>query len=203
MDTTGRPGRPPRMSREKIVASAIEIVTEEGYAKLSMRRLADRLGTSPMGIYYYFGSKSELLGHLLSEREGLAEVRRGQSSPDPFQRAVQTADALVRFLEVHSWALAGILDGTVGVHEFPRDHLRELTRSVRDLGFAGAAADETVRGVVRIALGEAMIGAARARGAGDLGDGPACADTVESYLIGRLTRAGDRVTAGSSVGSGA
>lgn len=202
MDTTGRPGRPPRMSREKIVASAIEIVTEEGYAKLSMRRLADRLGTSPMGIYYYFGSKSELLGYLLSEKEGLAEVRRELSSPDPFERAVQTADSLVRFLEAHSWVLAGILDGTVGIDEVPREHLRRLTAGVRDLGFAGRAAEETVRGVVRIALGEAMIGAAQARRHGDLDGERTCAETVESYLIGRLTRAGERRQAGESLRSG-
>ena len=42
MDTTIRQGRPPRMSRDKIVATATEIMAEEGYAGLSMRRLADR-----------------------------------------------------------------------------------------------------------------------------------------------------------------
>ena len=65
--------------------------------------------------------------------------------------------AVVRFLEAQSWALAGIVDGCIGVEEFTDNHLRELTDSVRDLGFDADDATETVRGIWRIALGEALI----------------------------------------------
>lgn len=118
MDTTARPGRPPRMSRDKIAATAIEILADEGYAKLSMRRLADRLGTSPMGIYYYFESKHELLGYLFSRHDGVADYRRSRTADDPYDRVVQAAETLVRFLEAQPWALAGIVDGHVEIEEF-------------------------------------------------------------------------------------
>ena len=213
METKGRAGRPPRLSRDKIVAMAIEIVTQEGYAKLSMRYLAGRLGTSPMGIYYYFESKNELLGFLFSRQSGLDDYRRAPQSQDPFERAVQTSEAVVRFLEAQSWALAGIVDGCIGVEEFTDNHLRELTDSVRDLGFDADDATETVRGIWRIALGEALIrstpliAAVDDRGAEAGVDGGfrvrplpssdrSLADTVESYLAGRLTRAHRRRSAG-------
>ncbi len=185
MDTTARQGRPPRMSRDKIVATAIEILTHDGYANFSMRRLAARLGASPMGIYYYFDSKDELLDFLFNRHGGVADHRRERPSDDPFDRAVQSSVAVVRFLEARPWALAGILDGYIGVEEFTRVHLRDLADGVRALGFDEEDAAETVRGIWRIAIGEAVVGAASTRPARSHAP---CAETIESYLVGRLSR---------------
>ncbi|CAM3726029.1 TetR/AcrR family transcriptional regulator [Tsukamurella ocularis] len=187
------------MSRDKIVTTAIDILAHEGYAKLSMRRLADRLGTSPMGIYYYFESKNELLGFLFSRHDGVAEFRRDTPSDDPYERVVQSSETVVRFLEARPWALAGILDGYLEVEEFTRNHLRELADSVRDLGFDEDAAAETIRGIWRIAIGEAVIGSSP----GSPQAPTAWAETIESYLAGRLNRVRARRPAGESARSGA
>ncbi|BDD80343.1 hypothetical protein TPB0596_01060 [Tsukamurella pulmonis] len=191
MDTTGRPGRPPRMSRDKIVATAIEILTQDGYAKLSMRYLAARLGTSPMGIYYYFESKNQLLGFLFSHHDGMVDFRRDSPAQEPFERAVAIAEAMVRYLEAHRWVFAGLLDGYIGVEDFTANHLADLVESVRDLGLDDDDAAETVRGIWRIVLGEALIRAAMPdMGIGAEADalGPLSTETVESYLAGRLAR---------------
>lgn len=207
MSTTGRQGRPARMSRDKIVEMAIEIVTQEGYSNLSMRYLADRLGTSTMGIYYYFASKNELLGFLFSLPDGALDDRVA-GSQDPFERVVRTSEAVARFLELHSWALAGVLDGHVGIEQLTRNHGRILTESVRDLGFDDREAAETVRGIWRIVLGEsvmrssprpAVVGARdRSRVSGRAGGStmPSVAETVESYLAGRLARVHRRLPSG-------
>ncbi|VDR38348.1 mycofactocin system transcriptional regulator [Tsukamurella paurometabola] len=189
MDTTARPGRPPRMSRDKIAATAIEILADEGYAKLSMRRLADRLGTSPMGIYYYFESKHELLGYLFSRHDGVADYRRSRTADDPYDRVVQAAETLVRFLEAQPWALAGIVDGHVEIEEFTRRHLRDLADGVRDLGLRGADATEALRGVWRIVIGAAVLGSAPESGRAGAGSPVPCAETIECFLAGRLARA--------------
>lgn len=190
------------MSRDKIVATATEILAQEGYAKLSMRRLADRLGTSPMGIYYYFDSKDELLGFLFSRHAGVEDYRRDRPAEDPYERVVQSSETVARFLEAQPWALAGVLDGYIEVEQFTRHHLRELADGVRDLGFADEDADETVRGIWRIVIGEAVIGSAprgpRARGY----SAGAREETIESYLVGRLARVGARRRVGESVRSG-
>ncbi|MCS3779439.1 TetR/AcrR family transcriptional regulator [Tsukamurella ocularis] len=173
------------MSRDKIVATAIEILTHEGYANFSMRRLAARLGSSPMGIYYYFDSKDELLDYLFNRHGGVADHQRDRPSDDPFERVVESSVAVVRFLEARPWALVGILDGYIGVEEFTRVHLRDLADGVRGLGFDEEDVAETVRGIWRIAIGEAVVGASSTRTARSH---VPCAETIESYLVGRLSR---------------
>ncbi|GAA0482750.1 TetR/AcrR family transcriptional regulator [Streptomyces olivaceiscleroticus] len=62
---TGRPaarrGRPARLSRDRIVAAALDIVARGGSEALSMRRVADALGCSPMSLYRHVRDKEELL----------------------------------------------------------------------------------------------------------------------------------------------
>jgi AcrR family transcriptional regulator len=55
-----RPRRP-RLSRERIVAAAVELLDAEGESGFSMRRLAARLGSGAMSLYEYVGSREDLL----------------------------------------------------------------------------------------------------------------------------------------------
>jgi AcrR family transcriptional regulator len=61
---------PPRrlrgLSRDRIVAAAIEIADADGLAGLSMARLAERLGCGTMSLYRHVASKDELLIFMLS-----------------------------------------------------------------------------------------------------------------------------------------
>jgi len=50
-----------RLSREGIVAAAIELADRDGLAALSMRRLAQHLGVDAMSIYYHVRDKDTLL----------------------------------------------------------------------------------------------------------------------------------------------
>jgi TetR/AcrR family transcriptional regulator, tetracycline repressor protein len=62
-----------RLSRDLILEVALELVGEEGFDGLSMRRLAQRLDVWPMSIYRYFRDKDELLDALAdSSAVGLA-----------------------------------------------------------------------------------------------------------------------------------
>jgi AcrR family transcriptional regulator len=54
------------LSRERIVAAAIEVVEAEGLPALSMARLADRLGRGTMSLYRHVANKDELLTFMLS-----------------------------------------------------------------------------------------------------------------------------------------
>jgi AcrR family transcriptional regulator len=51
----------PRLSRERILEAAIEVVAGEGIEALSMRRLAQQLDVWPMSVYRYFQDKDALL----------------------------------------------------------------------------------------------------------------------------------------------
>ncbi|WP_163510659.1 TetR family transcriptional regulator [Fodinicola acaciae] len=49
------------LSRDKIVAAAIEVIDAAGVEKLTMRRLAAQVGVEPMSLYHHFPSKADLL----------------------------------------------------------------------------------------------------------------------------------------------
>jgi len=54
-------GRPPKTSREAIVACAITILEKEPGASLSLNRIAREIDISAMSIYNYFGDRNDLL----------------------------------------------------------------------------------------------------------------------------------------------
>src|SRR4029077_14344164 len=54
------------LSRERIVAAAIELVEAEGFSALSMARLAERLGCGTMSLYRHVANKDELVTFMLS-----------------------------------------------------------------------------------------------------------------------------------------
>lgn len=49
------------LSRDKLIAAAIELIDEGGADALTMRALADAVGVTPMALYNHFSSKRDLL----------------------------------------------------------------------------------------------------------------------------------------------
>ncbi|MFJ6386226.1 TetR/AcrR family transcriptional regulator [Streptomyces sp. NPDC091972] len=58
-------GRHGRLSRERVLSAALELVDLEGLSALSMRRLGAELGVEAMALYRYAASKEELLDGLV------------------------------------------------------------------------------------------------------------------------------------------
>jgi AcrR family transcriptional regulator len=56
-----RPDPKPRLSLERIVQAAIEVADGDGLEQLSMRRVAERLGSPTMSLYRHVPGKAELL----------------------------------------------------------------------------------------------------------------------------------------------
>jgi AcrR family transcriptional regulator len=59
--TTERPTGSATSTRERILDIALELFTEQGYDKTSLRDIAERLGTTKAALYYHFKSKSDIL----------------------------------------------------------------------------------------------------------------------------------------------
>jgi AcrR family transcriptional regulator len=55
------PVAPRQLTRDRIAATALELLDRDGLDAFSMRRLADELGVGTMSIYTYFRGKEELL----------------------------------------------------------------------------------------------------------------------------------------------
>ncbi|GAA4629868.1 TetR/AcrR family transcriptional regulator C-terminal domain-containing protein [Actinoallomurus vinaceus] len=67
-----RPAKP-ALTREGIVATAVEIMRAEGLQKVTARRLAQELDTGPASLYVYFRNTAELHAAVLDELLGTVE----------------------------------------------------------------------------------------------------------------------------------
>jgi AcrR family transcriptional regulator len=81
-----RPARAP-LSREAIVNAALRVLDREGAAGLSMRRVADELGTGPASLYWHVASKDALID-LIVDRVA-SEVPLPEADPDHWQEQLR------------------------------------------------------------------------------------------------------------------
>lgn len=77
----GDPNRAERkpLTRDAIVDAALTLLEREGLQGLSMRKLAQELGSGAASLYWHVGDKEELLGLMLDRIVGEAEI----VEPDP------------------------------------------------------------------------------------------------------------------------
>jgi len=90
------------LSRERVLAAAVELADEGGVDALSMRRLASELGVVPMALYKHVANKEELL-------DGMIDVVVGEIDPPRSDVAWKTAVrerilSARRALLRHPWA---------------------------------------------------------------------------------------------------
>jgi AcrR family transcriptional regulator len=71
-----RRGSPP-LTRERIVAEAVAFLDEEGHERLTMRRLAERLGTGSTTLYWHVRTKDDVLDLALDSIFGEARIPPG------------------------------------------------------------------------------------------------------------------------------
>jgi len=85
--------------RKSILDSAMKLFLEEGFANVSIRKIADKIEYSPATIYLYFHDKDEILYAL--HVEGFEELFRRQqavlSIRDPRERLRKHGEIYVRF----------------------------------------------------------------------------------------------------------
>lgn len=55
-------------TRARIQSVALELFTEQGYEKTSLREVAERLGVTKAALYYHFKSKDEIVSSLVEDR---------------------------------------------------------------------------------------------------------------------------------------
>jgi AcrR family transcriptional regulator len=75
-----RRSRPP-LTRERILEKALELVGRDPDGDLSMRALADALGTAPMSLYRHVRNKDDLLDGLTGLAMGRLEVTLPEAGP--------------------------------------------------------------------------------------------------------------------------
>ena len=54
-------GERPRLSKDAVTGRALELADADGLDALTIRKLAQHLGVTPMALYWHFRSKEDLL----------------------------------------------------------------------------------------------------------------------------------------------
>lgn len=102
MDRQPKPQQRRRdLTREKIVQAAIELVQEDGWSNLTMRRIAERIQYTHPALYAYFATKEDLLLALL--RIGLQQL---QAELEAARAAAPTPEAALFALGAAYWGFA-------------------------------------------------------------------------------------------------
>src|SRR5450432_1298224 len=97
-------------TRARILAVALELVSERGFAGTSMRDLAERLDLTTAAMYYHFSSKDELLDALVEPLvDGLVGLSARASSGELDQLEVLTE--LLTVLSGEGAKVMGVLHG--------------------------------------------------------------------------------------------
>ncbi|MEZ5079466.1 MAG: TetR/AcrR family transcriptional regulator [Thermoleophilia bacterium] len=91
-----------RLSRDRVIAGAVDLADRIGVDALTIRRLADHLGVKPMSIYHHVASKEEIIDGMVDVV--FAEIDLPSADADwrtaIRSRCVSARAALVR----HPWA---------------------------------------------------------------------------------------------------
>ncbi len=102
-------GRPPRLTQDQIVDAARIIVQREGFSALTMRRLAESIGSTPMALYGHVDDKDDLILLILDAE---AQEMEWPELPDqPRDRIIVAATFIHATLVDRPWALEATWPG--------------------------------------------------------------------------------------------
>ncbi|HEV2639034.1 MAG TPA: TetR/AcrR family transcriptional regulator C-terminal domain-containing protein [Actinocrinis sp.] len=93
------------LDREKIVATAVQLLDEQGDAKFSMRSLAARLDVTPMSVYWYIADKDDLMELALDAVAGETELPDLEAGHGWRQDLRALAASWRRIMVAHPWAI--------------------------------------------------------------------------------------------------
>ncbi len=146
------------LSREHIVATALELVDRESLGALSMRRLGAELGVDPMAIYYHVPNKAALLDAIIEAV--MAQIDLGGDDPAaaPDVRILEAARCYRDAMLKHIKALPIVLARPPSTINALRP-VERLLAILDDAGFSPGMAmagmnmiTAAVRGIVGMAL---------------------------------------------------
>jgi AcrR family transcriptional regulator len=124
---------PVPLTRDRIVRAAVGVADTGGFHSLSMRNLADRLGTAPMSLYRHVANKEDLLDGMIDIVFGEVAFRsEGDWRSAMRQRAVSMHEALRR----HPWAIGEMESRRRAGPENLRYHNDTMACLREDAGFS-------------------------------------------------------------------
>jgi AcrR family transcriptional regulator len=114
--------------RQQILQAAVHVIAEQGLCDTGIKEVAERAGTSPALVIYYFGRKDALLGEALA----FAEQRFYDDTASALAELSSARERLVRLVQLS----CAVGDGPDSLHEEWVLWLDLWARAPRDPGVA-------------------------------------------------------------------
>jgi AcrR family transcriptional regulator len=124
------------LSRDRILAAALELADERGLDAVTMRELGRALGFEAMSLYNYVASKDDLLDGILDLV--LAECEAPATDGDWAESVRRSAISVHDALRGHPWA-PGLLMGPTRVRTARLRYMDSLLGRLREAGFSADA----------------------------------------------------------------
>jgi TetR/AcrR family transcriptional regulator, tetracycline repressor protein len=149
MDTEPQPGEPegrPRLSKRTVTERALKLADADGLDALTIRKLAQDLGVTPMALYWHFRSKEDLLEGVAEQVWGEIDVRVDPSVPwpDQLQRGLES---LISVLRAHPAAPQLLLE-----HEKRNEAALRATEATLEILHGGGFNPEQASEIARSTL---------------------------------------------------
>jgi TetR/AcrR family transcriptional regulator, tetracycline repressor protein len=124
-----------RLSRETVVDGAMELTETLGLDGLTIRRLAQHLGVTPMALYWHFKNKDELLDGIADRLWSLVDTTVDPSAPWP-ERVRTLMNSMADVLRAHRSAATLILTTPPDAAQHCFDIMEVALRIFTDAGFS-------------------------------------------------------------------
>lgn len=125
-------------TKERILYSALQLFSERGYAGVSMRELAAKVGIKAASLYNHFSSKEDIFNHLLEEMQHRYEQTVIRISI-PSGSSEEAAKLYVGITEDHLQQIAGGLFQYFAKDEFAAPFRKMITLEQYHHSVAGDA----------------------------------------------------------------
>ncbi|MBO0854879.1 MAG: TetR/AcrR family transcriptional regulator C-terminal domain-containing protein [Nocardia sp.] len=144
--TPDRPRRGPRpsLSLDRIVTEAIALADADGFAAVSMQRLAERLGCAKMALYRYVPGKAELTAVMLDQALG-APPHIAETGDRSWRTALaQWSHTIHARYRAHPWAIELTTARTRPLGPNEMAWMEAALAALADTGLSGAERLDTV-----------------------------------------------------------
>ena len=97
MGVRERQTRDKELFRSRILDAARQLIQENGYAKLTIRKIADRIVYSPMSLYNHFADKDDIL--IALAREGFSKLGKALPKPGSGEPLAVLRKAMLQYID--------------------------------------------------------------------------------------------------------
>jgi TetR/AcrR family transcriptional regulator, tetracycline repressor protein len=99
----------PRLSKRTVTESALKLADADGLDALTIRKLAQHLGVTPMALYWHFRSKEDLLEGVAEQVWGEIDVNVDPQAPW-WAQLQRLLESLISVLRAHPAAAQLLLE---------------------------------------------------------------------------------------------